>query len=216
MIFKSMTESRQQKVHIIDDDEAIRDSMSMLFDAEQIPYCVYTSADEFLAGYDNTLTGCLVLDIRMPGRNGLELQQELIKANSILPVIFMTGHGDLPMAVEAMRRGALDFIRKPIDEQALLARIHEAFVHESGVRKDQQQLDEALQKYKSLTNREQQIFDLVSMGETNKKISHRLEISEKTVEVHRSNLMKKMNAASISQLVRQRLCLEKVDVLTGI
>ena len=207
-----MTKSDHQKVHIIDDDEAIRDSMGMLFDAENIPYRAYRCADDFLSHYDNALTGCLMLDIRMPGRNGLELQEELIEMNSILPIIFMTGHGDLPMAVEAMRRGALDFIRKPIDEEVLLNRIQEAFINESGLRKNLQQIEDILFKFKSLTNREQQIFDLVSMGETNKKIGHKLKISEKTVEVHRSNVMKKMHATTLSQLVRFRLSLEKTTL----
>ena len=207
-----MTKTGHQKVHIIDDDGAIRDAMGMLFEAEEIAYCAYTSADEFLDSYDNSLTGCLMLDIRMPGRNGLELQDELITMKSILPIIFMTGHGDLPMAVEAMRRGALDFIRKPIDEEILLERIQEAFTFESGLRKNLQKIEDTLIKFKSLTNREQQIFDLVSIGETNKKIGQRLEISEKTVEVHRSNVMKKMNATTLSQLVRFRFSLEKSNV----
>ena len=210
-----MTKPGNQKVHIIDDDEAIRDSMGMLFDAEDILYCAYMSADDFLNSYNNELTGCLMLDIRMPGRNGLELQEELIKLNSILPIIFMTGHGDLPMAVEAMRRGALDFIRKPIDEEVLLERIQEAFNFESGLRKNLEQIEHIVDKFKSLTNREQQIFDLVSMGETNKKIGHKLEISEKTVEVHRSNVMKKMNATTLSQLVRFRLSLEKTSIFSN-
>ena len=187
--------------------------MGMLFDAENIAYCAYSSADDFLTRYDDLLSGCLMLDIRMPGLNGLELQQELIKLNSILPIIFMTGHGDLPMAVEAMRRGALDFIRKPIDEEILLERIQEAFLHESGLRKNLKIIENTLLKFESLTNREQQIFDLVSSGETNKKIGARLEISEKTVEVHRANVMKKMNATTLSQLVRFRLSLEKSNIL---
>ena len=207
-----MTKADHQRVHIIDDDEAIRDSMGMLFDAEDIPYCAYNSADDFLNNYNNDLTGCLMLDIRMPGRNGLELQEELINIKSILPIIFMTGHGDLPMAVEAMRRGALDFIRKPIDEEVLLERIQEAFDYELGLRKNLQQTEYTLIKFNSLTKREQQIFDLVSMGETNKKIGHKLDISEKTVEVHRSNVMKKMNATTLSQLVRFRLSLEKTNI----
>lgn len=204
-----MTNTGLQKVHIIDDDEAIRDSMGMLFEAEHIAYCAYACADEFLERFDNSLTGCLMLDIRMPGRNGLELQDELIDKNSILPIIFMTGHGDLQMAVEAMRRGALDFIRKPIDEEILLERIQEAFIFESGLRKDLQKIEDKLLMFNALTNREQQVFELVSSGETNKKISRKLKISEKTVEVHRSNVMKKINAKTISQLVRFRLSLEK-------
>lgn len=207
-----MTKTDHQKVHIIDDDEAVRDSMGMLLEAENIAYCTYACADDFLDSLDESLTGCLILDIRMPGRNGLELQDELIDKKSILPIIFMTGHGDLPMAVEAMRAGALDFIRKPIDEEVLLERIQEAFIFESDLRKNLQKIEDTLLTFNALTNREQQVFDLVSTGETNKKISQILKISEKTVEVHRSNVMKKINATTISQLVRFRLSLEKTNI----
>ncbi len=199
-----------QKVHVIDDDEAVRNSIGMLLESEELPCMLYASGDEFLAKYDGSQKGCLLLDIRMSGLNGLELQSELVKLNSILPIIFMTGHGDLPMAVEAMRRGALDFIRKPVDEKTLLKRIQEAFNLESEIRKDSQNNQDIRSLVEKLTEREFQVFDLVTEGRTNKKIGHFLEISEKTVEAHRSKVMKKLGVSTIAQLVRIRINLEDV------
>lgn len=200
-----MKKSVDQKVYIIDDDDAVRDSISMFFESEEIEFEAYASADAFLHAYDGSQKGCLVVDIRMPGLSGLELQANLNKQNSILPIIFITGHGDLPMAVEAMRQGAIDFIRKPIDEENLLCRINQAFESESGTRKLFQDRKEILQKVKLLTDRERQIFDLVTRGETNKVIAIELGISERTVEVHRSNVMKKMDAKTMAQLVRMQI-----------
>ena len=192
----------KQQVHVIDDDEAVRNSIGMLLESEDLPCILYASGDEFLAQYDGTQKGCLLLDIRMSGLNGLELQSELGKVNSILPVIFMTGHGDLPMAVEAMRHGALDFIRKPVDEKILLSRIQEAFELESEIRKDSENYQDIRSLVKKLTLRERQVFDLVTEGKTNKEIAAILAISEKTVEAHRSKVMKKLNVSTLAQLVR--------------
>lgn len=197
-----------QKVFIIDDDDAVRDSISMFFESEEIPHEVFPSANRFLSVFDGSQKGCLVVDIRMPGLSGLELQAELKKQSSILPIIFITGHGDLPMAVEAMRQGALDFIRKPINQTSLLSRILQAFESESGARKIVEDRQDVLQKVASLSEREKQVFELVTTGETNKVIAIDLGISERTVEVHRSNVMKKMDAKTMAQLVRMQIQVE--------
>ena len=126
------TRDAGQLVYIVDDDDAVRDSMSMLLDSADLPHVCFKSADEFLGYYDASQRGCLVLDIRMPGLTGLELQQRLKQRESSLPIIFITGHGDVPMAVEAMRQGALDFLRKPVEENSLLERIEQALELESG------------------------------------------------------------------------------------
>ena len=197
-----------QRVFIIDDDDAVRDSISMFFESEEIPYEVFSSADKFLLTYDRTQKGCLVADIRMPGLSGLELQAELNRQDSILPIIFITGHGDLPMAVEAMRLGAIDFLRKPIDEKKLLSRVQQAFELELNTRSSLKEKDDILAKLASLTDREKQVFQLVTKGETNRVIAIELGISERTVEVHRSKIMHKMDAKTLAQLVRMQILIE--------
>ena len=191
-----------QRVYIIDDDDAVRDAMSMLLDADSIEHQCFASADEFLDYYDGSQRGCLVLDIRMHGLSGLELQAELKQLGSALPIIFMTGHGDVPMAVEAMRQGAIDFLRKPVSEEDLLERIKQALQEEAG-KWDQLVSHRAMQqRLETLTEREYQVFEMVASGEANKVIAHNLGISERTVEVHRSQVMKKLESKTLSQLVR--------------
>ena len=199
---------RKQTVFIVDDDEGIREGLSLLLETVEQPCELYSSALEFLESYDPNKSGCLVLDIRMPRMTGLDLQEELKKKKSVLPIIFITGHGDIPMAVEAMRRGALDFMRKPFREQDLLDRINEALDSDAGKRKalvDRQQLND---KIASLTERERQVFHRVADGEMNKVIAMDLAISERTVEVHRSQVMKKLKVRTLAQLVRIKMELE--------
>ena len=198
----------KQQVYIVDDDDAVRDSMSMLLESVDLPHQCFATADAFLDGDDGTRTGCLVLDIRMPGINGLELQEILNEKDSLLPIIFITGHGDIPMAVEAMRRGALDFMRKPIREQDLLDRIQQALDYEAGKRHhllDQQQI---LQKLESLTSREREVFELIAEGHANKVVGFELGISERTVEVHRARVMSKLEAKTLAQVVRIKVTVE--------
>jgi FixJ family two-component response regulator len=195
-------------VHIIDDDEAVRDSISMLFETEHIEHTAYASAIEFLNAYNDTMCGCLVLDIRMPGMTGLELQETLNQRNTSLPIIFITGHGDIPMAVEAMRRGALDFLRKPFGEDDLLQRVKEALARAAenrATRIAHTQIDE---HFESLSPREKEVFERVASGQANKFIAIELGISERTVEIHRSQVMKKMGARSLAQLVRMKIDLD--------
>ncbi len=197
--------SDQQTVYIVDDDEGIREGFGLLMETIGQAHEVYSSAIEFLEAYHPDMKGCLVLDIRMPRMSGLELQEKLKEKGSLLPIIFITGHGDIPMAVDAMRRGALDFIRKPFREQNLLDRINEALDIEAGRRKVLGDRQQVLEKIESLSDRERQVFDLVAAGDMNKSIALDLGISERTVEVHRAQVMKKLGIRTLAQLVRFRI-----------
>jgi two-component system response regulator FixJ len=203
-----MTETTKQQVFLIDDDEAVRDAMGMLLESSGLTYRSFACASDFLDDYSNDLRGCLVLDIRMPNMDGLELQSILNGQNSTLPIIFITGHGDIPMAVEAMRLGALDFMRKPINELNLLQAINQALGHETDIRKQIYNIQQLTLKFDALTQREQQIFERVANGQANKSIAFDLGISERTVEVHRAQVMKKLNVKTLAQLVRLKILLE--------
>ncbi len=202
----------QQTIYIVDDDEAVLDALALLLDTVGLNCQTFASAIQFLAAYDGVSGGCLVLDIRMPGMSGLELQEKLIEEHVLLPIIFITGHGDIPMAVEAMRNGAHDFIRKPFREQELLDRINEALAMESGIRHQQYERAAILMKLQDLTEREREVFQRITAGEANKVIAIELEISDRTVEVHRAHVMKKMAAKSLAQLVRMKLIAELAPV----
>ena len=198
-----------QTVFIVDDDEGVRDGLSLLLATVGLSCELYESAHEFLETYDGDKRGCLVLDIRMPRMTGLDLQKKLQQMGSSLPVIFITGHGDIPMAVEAMRHGALDFIRKPFREHDLLERINEALnIDENAHRKalDRQELAE---KLSALSEREREVFERVADGQMNKVIAADLGISERTVEVHRGQVMKKLDVRTLAQLVRLKIELEQ-------
>lgn len=197
--------SDQQTVYIVDDDEGIREGFGLLMETIGQAHEVYSSAIDFLEAYHPDMEGCLVLDIRMPRMSGLELQEKLKEKGSLLPIIFITGHGDIPMAVDAMRRGALDFIRKPFREQNLLDRINEALDIEAGRRKVLGDRQQVLEKIESLSDRERQVFNLVAAGDMNKTIALDLGISERTVEVHRAQVMKKLGTRTLAQLVRFRI-----------
>ncbi|MEQ8691531.1 MAG: response regulator [Pseudomonadales bacterium] len=199
---------RQQTVFVVDDDEGIRDGLRVLLATIKQPCETFASAAEFLASYDPQQAGCLLLDIRMPQMSGLELQQELNKRGSNLPIIFITGHGDIPMAVEAMRNGALDFVRKPFREHDLLDRINEALTLELTKRKWSIEHDELLARLSSLSEREKAVFERVADGEMNKVIGFDLGISERTVEVHRANVMKKLNVRTLAELIRVKITAE--------
>ncbi len=204
-----MTNS-QQTVFIVDDDEGVRDALSMLLDTIGQAYELYSSAPEFLESYDESKGGCLVLDIRMPRMSGLELQAKLNEKKAMLPIIFITGHGDIAMAVEAMRRGGLDFIRKPFREQDLLDRINEALDIDAGKRKKGLNRQQLLGKIASLSAREREVFHRVADGEMNKGIALDLGISVRTVEAHRSQVMKKLGVQTLAQLVRIKIGAELV------
>jgi two-component system response regulator FixJ len=194
-----------QFIYVIDDDEAVRDSMGMLLESADLPYRCFPSADSFFNEHDGSQRGCLVLDIRMPGMTGIDLQQRLTQVGSNLPIIFITGHGDVPMAVEAMRRGAFDFLRKPVNEENFLERIAYALDQESGDWHQKLDRDQTQQRIESLTEREHEVFLLVAEGFANKVVASELGISERTVEVHRAQVMKKLEARTLAQLVRIHL-----------
>jgi FixJ family two-component response regulator len=195
-------------VYVVDDDEPVRDAVSMLLDTVDILHETFPDAQTFLDGLDSNRLGCLVLDIRMPGMSGLELQEELNRRDIKLPIIFITGHGDIPMAVEAMRRGAVDFIRKPFRDQELLDRINEALAMDEAQRQRDAGVDEARALVAELTPRETEVFERVTDGQANKVIAIELGISERTVEIHRSQVMHKTGSRSLADLVRLKLRLE--------
>ncbi len=195
----------KQKVYVVDDDEGVRDGLSLLLATVGQPCELFESASDFLEAYSEETRGCLVLDIRMPRMTGLDLQERLIEMGSRLPIIFITGHGDIPMAVEAMRRGAVDFIRKPFREHGLLERINEALTVDDTVRKQATDRKAVEKRLAVLSERERQVFERVADGEMNKVIAADLGISERTVEVHRGHVMKKLEVKTLAQLVRIKI-----------
>jgi two-component system response regulator FixJ len=198
-----------QTVFVVDDDEGVRDGLSLLLATVGQPCELYEGAQQFLDAYDQAKRGCLVLDIRMPRMTGLDLQKKLQEMGSTLPIIFITGHGDIPMAVEAMRRGALDFIRKPFREHDLLERINEALHADEDAYRRAQDHRELADKLSTLSERELQVFDRVADGHMNKVIAADLGISERTVEVHRGQVMKKLGVRTLAQLVRIKIDMEQ-------
>ncbi len=195
----------EQTVFIVDDDEGVREGLNLLLDTVGQSCELYSSAQDFLDSYEEGRGGCLVLDIRMPRMSGLDLQERLIEMGSQLPIIFITGHGDIPMAVDAMRRGALDFIRKPFREHDLLERINEALDFSRSSRERALDRQALIDKLASLSKRETEVFERVADGEMNKVIAIDLGISERTVEVHRSQVMHKLGVKTLAQLVRVKI-----------
>ncbi len=199
------TSEIKQTVYIVDDDHAIRHAMELLMRSVGLDFEIFHSANEFLVGHSNERAGCLVLDIRMPGLGGLELQEKLIELGSGLPIIFITGHGDVPMAVEAMQKGAVDFIQKPFRDQELLDRVAEALKTDEERRSAREERAEISSRIEILTNRERQVLDLVVTGKPNKVIAYELGVSQRTVEIHRARVMEKMQAKSLADLVRMHM-----------
>lgn len=200
--------SDEQTVFIVDDDEGVRDGLSLLLATVGQSCELYECGQEFLDAYDDDRRGCLVLDIRMPRMTGLDLQKQLFELGSTLPIIFITGHGDIPMAVEAMRRGALDFIRKPFREHDLLERINEALNIDADAHQRAMDHQELTQRLSKLSEREKEVFDRVADGQMNKVIAGDLGISERTVEVHRGQVMKKLDVRTLAQLVRVKIAMD--------
>ena len=189
-------------VCIVDDDEAVRSALRLLLKTLGVPVLAYGSAQEFLAAFDPQRRGCLVLDIRMPGMSGLELQQELNVRGALAPIIFITGHGDVPMAVEAMQHGAMDFLQKPFRDQDLLDRINKALDKDRLGRELLSNRERIQARIKDLTPREREVLTLVTAGKANKVIAADLNLSQRTVEIHRAHVMEKMGANSLAHLVR--------------
>jgi len=197
--------NRQPIVFVVDDDDAVRNSLRLLLKSASLSTTAFASAQEFLAGWTADQPGCLVLDVRMPGMSGLELQEELNRRGAIIPVIFISGHADVPMAVEAIQHGAFDFLQKPFSDQDLIDRIQRALAADADNRRALQQLDELRTRYASLTPREQEVLVLVTDGRANKVMAGDLGVSQRTIEIHRARVMEKMGARSVAQLVRMTL-----------
>src|SRR5579872_6677817 len=189
-------------VFVVDDDEGVRNSLRFLLKSVGLATRALPSAAEFLEVYKPSQPGCLVLDVRMPGMSGLELQQQLNLRGAVIPVIFITGHGDIPMAVEAMQQGAFDFLQKPFRDQDLIERIHRALAKDKTSRAELSERSRVQERLASLTPREREVFDLVTSGKPNKIMAADLGVSQRTVEIHRARVMEKMGVSSIAQLVR--------------
>lgn len=189
-------------VFIVDDDSGVRSSIRVLLKSIGIPATSMASAQEFLAGFDPAQPGCLVLDIRMPGMSGMELQQQLNLRGATIPVIFITGHGDVPMAVEAMQHGAFDFLQKPFRDQDLIDRVQKALARDRETRTELRKHDQIRLRLASLTPRETEVMKLLTEGHQNKVMAGMLKLSQRTVEIHRAHVMEKMEASSVAELVR--------------
>jgi len=196
-------------VFVIDDDEAVRDSLRLLLKSVGLPVRTCASAQEFLPNYNPRQAGCLVLDIRMPGMSGLELQQQLNVHGAPIPVIFVTGHGDIPMAVEAMQHGAFDFLQKPFRDQDLIDRVQRALERDAAVRAQLQATDRIREHMAALTPREREVLELVTAGKPNKVMAGDLGVSQRTIEIHRARVMEKMQAHSLAQLVRMMMDVQR-------
>lgn len=190
------------KVYVVDDDPAMRDSLRWLLESVDFSVQVFDSATAFLDGYGGERPACLVLDVRMPGMSGLDLQDELVRRGVTIPMIMISAHGDVPVAVRALKSGAIDFIEKPFSDQLLLDRVRQALQRDERAA----QADEVKSKIKdrldSLTPREREVLEMVVEGSPNRAIAANLDLSQKTIEIHRARVMTKMEAGSLAELVR--------------
>jgi two-component system response regulator FixJ len=200
---------RDPTVFVVDDDRAMRDSLRWLLESVGLSVRTYPTAADFLREYEPSQPGCLVLDVRMPGMSGLDLQAELARRGAGLPTIVVTGHAEVPMAVRAVKAGALDFIEKPFSDQLLLDRVRQALEIDRQDREVRCRRDEARRRLESLTAREREVLALVVAGKANKEIAADLGLSPKTVEVHRARVMSKMAVDSLAELIR-------VAILAGV
>ena len=198
----------KQTVFIVDDDEAVRGALRLLMKSVGHDAKTFTSGDEFLASCSPGISGCLILDIRMPGMSGLELQGKLQKQGVNIPIIFITGHGDVPMAVQAMKHGALEFLQKPFREQELVDLVNQALEKNENSHKLALQRTEIEPRIAKLTPRERQIMDMIVQGKANKVIAIDLGVSQRTVETHRTRIMRKMEAKSLAELVQMAVRLQ--------
>lgn len=196
------TQDTKGTVYVVDDDDAIRDSLRWLLEANDYKVELYDSGESFIAKYDPNAIAVLVLDVRMPGMSGLEVQEHLLARKADLPIIFITGHGDVPMAVRALKKGAVDFIEKPFQQAALKAQVEHMLneARERRMKNERQSLNEAL--LAKLTPREQQVLERIVAGRLNKQIADDLGISIKTVEAHRASIMDKTNSGTVADLMR--------------
>jgi FixJ family two-component response regulator len=194
--------SERVVVFVVDDDPSMRRSLEALLRSVGLDVRLFSSAQEFMQAERPDASGCLVLDVRLPGMSGLAFQEELAKTGVALPVIFLTGHGDVPMTVRAMKAGAAEFLTKPFDDQVLLDAIHAAIDRDRARRRDAASLAALMARYDQLTEREKQVMKFVVAGRVNKQIAAELGLSVVTVKVHRGQVMRKMLAKSVAELVR--------------
>jgi FixJ family two-component response regulator len=192
----------QKVVLVVDDDESLRVALTYLFQSMDLPVKVFASTAELLSSKLPDVVSCLVLDIRLPGVSGLEFQDVLAKAGIRIPIVFMTGHGDVPMTVKAMKAGAVDFLPKPFRDQDMLDAVTRALDQDRKWRESKQAVANLQHRFESLTRREREVMSLVTSGLMNKQIAHELNVTEITVKIHRGHAMKKMDARSLADLVR--------------
>jgi FixJ family two-component response regulator len=192
-------------VFVVDDDEHLRDSLSYLLESVDLKVETFASAQEFLEVYTPDRPGVLLLDMRMPGMNGLELQQHLRDSDCTIPIIILTGHGDVPLAVQSMKAGAVDFLQKPANDQILIDRIRDAARIDEQTRRQRAEQKVVLDRVATLTKRQRQVMDRVITGRTSKQIADEFCVSTKTIEVHRKNVLTKMHAESTVELVNMVL-----------
>ena len=205
---KAPESTPEQIIYLVDDDEALRDSLVWLLESQGFKVAPFVSAEDFLRAWRPEFNGCLLLDVRMPGMSGLELHERLRARYCTLPVIFITGHGDVPMAVAALKKGAVDFIEKPFNDTELLRLVSQCLVKEQESRSRRRQDAEVSRRLDQFTQREREVLDLIIAGKLNKQIADVLGISIKTVEVHRARVMEKMAAQSLAELVQNVMAIE--------
>ena len=191
-------------VFVVDDDESVRESLESLIRSAGLRVSTFASAQEFLATPRDDVTSCLVLDLRLPGQSGLDLQKRMTELNIQIPIVFITGHGDIPTSVRAIKAGAVEFLTKPFRDQDLLDAIHQAIERHETVRQHQAESADMLQRYELLTPREREVMELVVSGLLNKQVAAKLGVSDVTIKVHRRQVMEKMRAGSLAELVRMR------------
>lgn len=199
------------KVYVVDDAEEVRDAITLLMESVGLEVATFSSASDFLNKYNNNFEGCILLDVRMPGMSGLELQEKLNEMRHAPPVIIITGHGDIPMAVKAVQAGAVNFVEKPFNEQEILDSVHRAFKIDSLRRGKNLMIDAINKKTNALTAREKEVLYAITSGKRNKVIAADLNISLSTVEAHRGNVMSKMAAQSLSDLMRMVIHIENLS-----
>ncbi len=201
----------EQRIHIVDDDEALRDSLIWMLESSGHAVTSHDSAESFLKAWQPGMAGCVVLDVRMPGMSGLELFEELGRRHCALPVIFITGHGDVPMAVAALKKGAADFIEKPFSDKDMLRLIEQCLTREKENRDKRRTDADTARRLEHLTPREREVLDLIIAGKLNKQVADVLGISIKTVEVHRARVMEKMGVNTLAELVQHVVTASPAD-----
>ena len=202
--------NRQPTIFVVDDDEAMRDSIHWLLESVNLGTRMFSSASDFVASCDPSEEGCLLLDIRMPGMSGMELLEVLKYSGISLPVIIITGHGDVPMAVRALKHGAFDFIQKPFNAQELLDRVNAALELDKKNRQQSSEIERRRAYFAALTERETEVVELLVTGNSSKVIAQKLKISPKTVDIHRANIMRKLNVGSVVEIAQLRLDLQDI------